>query len=112
MANILLVIDATVQEVTTRLRAIGSTDPDILYAAKTELSRAFVHQKAGGIALAAVGVLMTLTMFLAPVGIPVIAAGVWCWRRGIHNLEVVETAHQAFLSATRRTSRPDVAGKK
>lgn len=102
MANILLVVDASAQEVTTRLKAIGSTDPDILYAAKTELGRAFVHQKIGGIVVAISGVMMSLTMFLAPVGIPVIAAGVWCWRRGIQNLEVVETAHRAFLSAMRR----------
>lgn len=106
MANILLVIDASVQEVTSRFKAIGSTDPDILYAAKTELCRAFVHQKVGGIVVAITGVLLSLTMFLAPVGIPVIAAGVWCWRRAIHNLEVVETAHQAFLSATRRAACP------
>jgi hypothetical protein len=108
MANILLVVDASTQEVTTRLNAIGSTDPDVLYAAKTELGRAFVHQKIGGVVVAITGVLLSLTMVLAPVGIPVIAAGVWCWRRGIHNLEVVEAAHQAFLNATRRPGRPGV----
>ncbi len=102
MANILLVIDASAREVTTRLKAIGSTDPDILYAAKTELDRVFVHQKVAGIVVAIGGMLMSLTMFLAPVGIPVIAAGVWCWRRGVQNLEVVKAAHQAFINATRR----------
>jgi type IV secretory system conjugative DNA transfer VirD4/TraG family protein len=95
--------DTTAEEVTARLRATGSTDPDVLFAAKTELGGPFVHRAMAAFILAAVGLAATLAPGLAVVGIPLALAGGWYWHRSARNLETIEAAHRQFTQRTDHT---------
>jgi hypothetical protein len=84
------------QEVIGKLKATQSTDPDVLFAAKTEFSAPFRQQRGTGLLLLIVGAVSSLTVVLAIIGIPVALFGAWVWRRGVSNLAIVETAYAQF----------------
>lgn len=107
MANIFFGADTTVQEVSARLTATGSRDPDVLFAAKTELGRTFAQQKLSGLVAVIVGLGTSLTLVFAILGIPLACFGAWCWRKGARNLEIVDTAYQQVVAALRGDWTPD-----
>jgi len=89
----------TTQEVIGKLKATGSSDPDVLLAAKNDLSAPFRQQKFTGLLLLVVGAVSSLTLVLAIIGIPVAIFGFWVWRRGTSNLAIVERTFNQFIGA-------------
>jgi hypothetical protein len=95
---------STSQEIVLRaLQATGSTDPDVLFAAKREFGTPFAKQKLLGLALYLVGALITIRLLLAPLGITMALFGLWLWRRGRRSLATIEAAHDEYLRAIDRT---------
>ena len=88
--------DTTPQEVVLALRSTGASDEDVLYAAKTEFAQPFRRQKIWGLWLGAVGVLVSLTVFGALLGIPAAGVGIWLWRKGSRNLAVIDAAFAEY----------------
>ncbi len=87
----------TPQEVTGKLKATQSTDPDVLLAAKNEFAAPFRQQRGTGLLLLVVGALSSLTIVLAVIGIPVALFGAWVWRKGVSNLAIVEATYAKYV---------------
>jgi hypothetical protein len=90
--------DTTPQEVVLALKSTGASDEDVLYAAKTEFAEPFRYQKIWGVCSVAFGLLISLTVVGALLGIPIALLGVWIWRKGTRNLAVVDTAFSRYQS--------------
>jgi hypothetical protein len=97
--RIFTVADTSADEVTGVLRASGSTDADVLFAATTEFGRPFRNQKLYGFVAIGVGAALSLTVVLLPVGIPLAIAGVWFWHKGNRNVAVIESAYTAYMAS-------------
>lgn len=91
--------DTTAQAVTRRLRATGSSDPDVLYAAREELAAPFQRHRTVCLLIIIAGTLVCLTIVLAPVGVPAVLFGVRHRRRSEQNLATIEAAHTEFVMA-------------
>lgn len=90
--------DTNSQEVTGALKATGSTDPDVLFAAKTEFGRPFRYQKMNGLIAVAAGAVTSFTAVLVVAGIPLAIFGIWYWRKGERNLAVIDAAHVQYMA--------------
>jgi uncharacterized membrane protein YgdD (TMEM256/DUF423 family) len=89
----------TKQEVIGVLKATGSRDKDVLYAAKEgQLKLAWLPKFSGTIFMIA-GVGLTLTIIGSPIGIPMFFAGWWLRRRGTTSSEAVEAAYTEYTAA-------------
>jgi hypothetical protein len=84
------------------LEAAGSRDPDVLHAQKQALREAAAGPKLLGTVLVWAGGIATLTIVLAPLGIPALWLGIWLRRRGAANLANVEAGFAEFLSHPER----------
>ena len=98
MPSPLLRIDR--QGVIGHLKTAGTRDPDVLYAHKTTLLQAVRFPKTVGTYLMILGVLLTLTILGAFLGIPLLIAGWFVRRRGVKNIRTVEATYEEFLSPT------------
>jgi hypothetical protein len=90
--------DTSAQEVVRRLRATGSSDPDVLYAAREELSAPFDRHRRRSALVVTAGVLVCLTIVLIPVGVAIVIAGVRYRRQCALNLAIIETAHTRYVA--------------
>ena len=88
--------DTTPEEVILALESTGASDEDVLYAAKTEFAEPFRYQKIWGICLGILGLLVSLTVVGAIIGIPTAGIGIWIWRKGSRNLAVVDSAFARY----------------
>ena len=91
--------NTTPQEVAGVLKATGSGDPDVLHAAMQDFRRTFATQRVGGLIFMVVGALSCLTVLLIPIAGPVAVFGWWYWKKGVRNLEIVDTAYRSFVGA-------------
>jgi hypothetical protein len=82
------------QEVIGVLKATGSRDKDVLYAAKEGLLKVARQTRFNGTILMIVGVGLTITIIGSPIGIPMFFAGWWLRRRGTTSIEAVEAAYK------------------
>lgn len=89
----------TKQQVTGQLKSTNSTDPDVLFAAKNALIEPVKPLKIMGLWAYVTGGLMTLTIFLAVMGIPLIIFGWWLRKRGKENLETIEAAYSDYVKS-------------
>jgi hypothetical protein len=92
--------DTTPQQVIGMLKMTGSTDADVLFAAKEEFGSTFATQRFQGLMLLIVGALSSITIILAIIGVPVAIFGWWMWRKGIRNVATVEAAYSSYLGAS------------
>ena len=90
--------DTSAQQVVGVLKATGSSDPDVLYAAKEEFGSTFATQRFQGLGLLITGALSSLTIILAVVGVPVALFGWWLWQKGKKNIALVEAAYVNYLA--------------
>jgi ABC-type proline/glycine betaine transport system permease subunit len=91
--------DTTPQEVVLALRSTGASDEDVLYAAKTEFAMPFRNQVIWGICLVTVGAVVSLTGIGALIGVPAAGFGLWMWRKGARNLDVIDSAFAQYQSS-------------
>ncbi|HEX6814368.1 MAG TPA: hypothetical protein VF102_01745 [Gemmatimonadaceae bacterium] len=91
--------DTSAQAVTRRLRATGSSDPDVLYAAREELAAPFQRHRTVCVLIIIAGTLVCLTIVLAPVGVAAVVFGVRHRRRSERNLATIDAAHTQFITA-------------
>lgn len=90
------------QTVIGALKATGSTDPDILHAARTKLVRAVAVPRWFGVGVG----LGALPTALSGAGVGwaalLLVAGSWLVHRGHRNVRMVETGYAELLAAVQR----------
>jgi hypothetical protein len=74
--------DTTPQQVVGVLKGTGSSDADVLFAAKEEFGSTFATQRFQGLGLLITGALSCLTIVLAIIGVPVACSDGGSGRRG------------------------------
>lgn len=79
------------------LESAGSRDPDILHDQRTRLVSLARFPKRVGLYLMLMGLVFTLAVLLAPIGIPVLVVGWRARRRGVRNLRAVEAGWTEFM---------------
>ena len=87
------------QEVIGKLKATGSRDKDVLYAAKMQLLPIAQLPKSGSIIVIIMGALVSLTIYGAVVGIPVVLLGFWMRRLAAKNTEILEAAYSEYIAS-------------
>ncbi len=97
MPSPLLKIDR--QGVLGHLKSAGTHDPDVLHASKAQLLQAVKFPRTVGTYLMLLGVLLTLTILGAVLGIPLLIAGWFVRRRGVNNVRTVETTYAEYTRA-------------
>lgn len=80
------------------LKATGSTDRDVLYAAKEEFAARYRPLRWFGIWGLVSGALMTVLVLTAFLGIPLMILGWWWQRRARRNLATIETTYATYSS--------------
>lgn len=87
------------------LEATGSSDPDVLYAAKAEFGRRFERQRMrgllaiiAGLAILAAIALRLLVWPYALAGVALLGLGFWSRTRGVRNLTTIEAAYRRYAS--------------
>lgn len=91
--------DTSTQDVVRRLRATGSSDADVLYAAKQELAAPFDRHRLVCLWIIIAGTLVCCTVVLAPIGVPTVVYGVRDRRRVARNLALIESAHASYVES-------------
>jgi hypothetical protein len=81
---------------------IGSYDPDILQAAKSELSLQVRAPKITGALATLAGVALALSRPGPWAGLPLLLLGGWLWWRGVRNGVMVDAGFEEFAGTTRR----------
>ena len=87
----------TREQVMGYLKSTGSKDPDVLLAAKEEFASNYRPIKWMGIWGMVCGVLMSLLIVLAPLGIPLFFLGVWWFRRAKKNAITIEGTYAEYV---------------
>jgi hypothetical protein len=90
------------EQVLGALKATGSSDPDVLLAAKEEFAAGYRPLKWFGIWALVTGALATALVLLAPIGIPLLVLGLFWVRRAARNRRVIDAAfaeHVATVQA-------------
>ena len=91
--------NATKQQVIGALKATGSTDPDVLFAAKQELLDQYRPLKMMSFIPMFCGALLCLTVIGAFIGVPMIVLGWWLRRKSKRNLATVEDGFSEYLGS-------------
>jgi hypothetical protein len=94
------------------LQSTGSTDPDVLFAAKAEFGKPFERQRMYGLLAMVAGLVMLAAIAARLVDLPLalaagalLAAGNWCRRKGTRNLATIDVAYRMYSSARRQHER-------
>lgn len=88
------------QSVIGFLKKAGTRDPDVLSLHKQKLIAPNKNLKIAGFGLMGCGAILTITIILAIVGVPVVLIGVWMWRFSVKNIAVVEEAYGEYLASS------------
>jgi len=91
--------DTSAQAVTRRLHATGSSDPDVLYAARQELAAPYARHRVIALLIIVGAAFTCLTVMLVPLGVPLIVVGIRHRRRCTANLATIVTAHAQYVAA-------------
>lgn len=84
------------------LKAVGSTDPDVLHAARAKLMAAVGFTRIAGACVLGSGFLSLFVSTSRWFAGPLLLAGWWLWRRGARNVAAVEAGYEEFrLGKTR-----------
>ena len=94
------------QTVLGYLKDAGTRDPDVLHSHKASLISLGKFPKLTGIYVMVMGAGCTALILLAFIGIPLIGMGWWMYRRGVHNLKVIETCYAEFVGAQSLAAAP------
>lgn len=86
------------QEVMTILKEIGSRDMDSLQLQKMRLLSLCEFPNTFGVFIMILGGTLSLTILLAPIGIPVMIFGWWIRRRAINSITAIECAFVEYTA--------------
>ena len=87
------------QQVLGVLKATGSTDTDVLAAAKAELVQPMKFLKFMGLWAYVTGGLATILILTAIIGIPLLIFGWWVRRRAASNLATIDATYDEYLQS-------------
>ena len=87
------------QTVIGALKASGSKDPDVLYTTKKKLIEQTRGLRMWSWIPIICGVLLTLTIIGAFIGIPMIIIGIWLRMKTGKNLRIAEEAYNEYLAS-------------
>ena len=87
------------QHVLGQLKSVGSTDRDVLFAAKQRILETVKPLKIIGIWAYITGGLMTAMIIMSFLGIPLIIFGWWVRKRGKENIETIETTYAEYMNS-------------
>ena len=87
------------EQVMGALKSTGSKDPDVLLAAKEEFASNYRPLKWFGIWGMVCGVLCTLLIILAPLGIPLFFLGLWWFKRAKKNSALIESTFGEYVGS-------------
>ncbi len=87
------------EQVMGALKSTGSKDPDVLLAAKEEFASNYRPIKWFGIWAMVCGVLMTMLIVMAPLGIPLFFLGIWWFRRAKKNSQLIEDTFAEYVGS-------------
>ncbi len=94
----------THQQVVGTLRATGSTDPDVLYAAKEQLLSETKRLRLLGVAPLIIGGILTVTIIGAIVGVPMLIVGFSVRGAYKHNIAVTDAALSEYLQSIKMSA--------
>jgi hypothetical protein len=100
----------TPEQVRGHLKATGSSDPDVLLAAKDQISAPYKPLKWFGIWGIVTGSLCCLLIVMAFIGIPLVLFGIWALRRSKKNAATIEAAFSDYVGSLSGTTRPGTIG--
>lgn len=89
----------TSQQVLGTLKSTGSTDVDVLAAAKEEMIQPMKFLKFMGVWAYVTGGLACLLIIMAIIGVPLLIFGWWVRRRARANIETIETTYASYLQS-------------
>ncbi len=89
----------TPEQVRGHLKASGSTDPDVLLAARDQLSAPYKPLKWFGIWGIVTGSLCCLLIIMAFIGIPLLVFGIWALKRSRKNAATIETTFNQYVAS-------------
>lgn len=87
------------QQVLGVLKATGSTDTDVLAAAKAELVQPMKFLKFMGLWAYVTGGLATVLILTAIIGLPLLIFGWWVRRRAATNLATIDATYDEYLQS-------------
>ena len=91
------------------LKATGSTDRDVLYAAKEEFAARYRPMRWMGIWALVCGGLCTLLVITAFIGIPLLFLGWWWLKRAKRNITTIEETYATYLGRVANAAEPAAA---
>lgn len=89
------------EEILGALKATGSKDPDVLFAAKEQFASFHRPLKWFGIWGMVCGALMTMLIIMAFLGIPLFILGVFWFRRAKKNNEIIEATYAEYVGTAK-----------
>jgi len=89
------------QTVFGTFKSSGSHDPDVLYAQKETLLGPYKNLKRLAMICGVGGALLTITVFAAILGIPLMIFAWWLWRFGTKNSNAVEAGYAQYVASVR-----------
>jgi len=99
MNNQVSFVKVSRQEVIGSLKAIGSLDPDVLFAAKEGMTATNKPLKLMSLIPIICGIGLTLTIIGSFIGIPMILLGAWLRRRASTNVRTIEEAFAEYVKS-------------
>lgn len=92
------------QTVIGALKATNSKDSDVLYAAKEKLKELAKGPLIISWIVTGIGIVMTLTVFLAIIGVPFVLVSWWVRRTIKKNYAQIDQTYQEYLTTINQTS--------
>lgn len=83
------------------LKSTGSRDPDIIHTQKANLVSLAKFPKYVGVYVMVLGAMLTITILMSFIGIPMLILGWWMRGRGVQNLKVVEQGYSEYSALPR-----------
>jgi hypothetical protein len=90
---------ATRPQIVGALKAANSTDPDVLLHVKEDLLDQYRPLKMMSLVPIVCGVLISLTIIGAIIGIPLVILGIFLRRKCSRNIATVESAYEEYLAS-------------
>ncbi|HLV26586.1 MAG TPA: hypothetical protein VKZ41_09750 [Gemmatimonadales bacterium] len=89
------------QQLVGALKATGSSDPDVLFAAKEATMKVQRQLKLVATGFMLFGAVLTITLLGAPVGLPLLIGAYWLRRKVARNLADADATYGSYVAHAR-----------